>query len=167
MGFSSKVNIMHNGKVKARNQGGVATEQEPASAAAAKPARSRRLLWIMLLLLVGAFGTSYLVFAYLVPRVFGVPRELVGTWQVIDGDMKGATLEFRWYGAGSATMIKQGKKEVAQSSVLVRGKRIFMTYKNPMGQEDTVIQTIVKLTDDELVIRDQDQITYNLIRIGD
>jgi hypothetical protein len=30
-----------------------------------------------------------------------------------------------------------------------------------------VIQTIVKLTDEELVIRDQDQATYHLIRIGD
>jgi hypothetical protein len=43
-----------------------------------------------------------------------------------------------------------------------------MTSKSPAsGLDETVIQTIVKLTDDELVIRDQDQVTYNVIRISD
>ena len=65
-------------------------------------------------------------------------------------------------------MFKQGKKEVAESSVRVRGKLIFMTYKAAgSGQEDTVIQTILSLTEDELVIRDQDQTTYKMIRIRD
>ena len=156
---------MTNGKVQDREQNQVATEQRPAPQTAAKPARNLRVVWVMLLLLVGAFGVSFVVFRYVLPRV---PRELVGTWQVVEGDMKGATLEFGPFGSGSATMFKQGKREVAESSVRVRGKRIFMTYKaSGSGQEDTVIQTILKLSDDELVIRDQDQTTYKMIRIGD
>jgi uncharacterized protein (TIGR03066 family) len=162
------VNIMNNGKVLDKEQKPAAAEQPAAAPAAPKPARNVRvvLVSVMLLLFLGAFGLTYIVSLYVLPRV---PRELVGTWQVVEGDMKGATLEFSPLGSGSATMFnKQGKKEVAESSVRVRGKRIFMTYKAPgTGQEDKVIQTIVKLTDDELVIRDQDQTTYKMIRISD
>jgi hypothetical protein len=141
------------------NETSVTTQPAPTT----KPKRNRRLLWFMLVLLVGASIASFVVFRFILPSV---PRELVGTWQVIDGEMKGATLEFRWYGVGYAA--KRGEKEVAESSVRVRGKRIFMTYKTATpGVEDTVIQTIVKLTGDELIIRDQDQITYHLIRIRD
>ncbi len=129
------------------------------------PTRARRrLLWIMLLLLAGATVASFIVFRYVLPKV---PRELVGTWQVVDGDMKGATLDFRWYGTGYATMYKHGKKETAESSVRIRGKRIYMTYTGAGGEEDVVIQTILKLSDDELVIRDQDNATYNLVKIRD
>jgi uncharacterized protein (TIGR03066 family) len=127
--------------------------------------RKRRVTAFLLLLLVGSAVASFVLFRYVFASV---PRELVGTWQVVDGELKGATLEFRWYGTGYATMYKDGKKEVAEATVSVRGKRIHMTYKNSTpGMADTVIQTIVKLTDDELVIRDQDQATYHLIRIGD
>src|SRR5262249_10054330 len=108
---------------------------------------------------------SFVLFRYVIPSV---PPELVGTWQVVDGKLKGWTLEFRPFGTGYATMFKDGKKEVDEWSVRVRGKRIHMTYRGPaLGAEETVIQTIVKLTDDELVIRDQDQATYHLIRIAD
>ena len=163
MVFSFTVDIMHNGKVQEREQGQVATEQSPTPEVGPKPARNRRILWVMLLLLVGSAGVSFALFRYVLPRI---PRELVGTWQVVDGNMKGATLEFGWLGTGSATMYKHGKKEVAQSSVRVRGNRIFMTYKDAVtGLDDTVIQTIVKLSDDELVFRDQDEVTYRLTRI--
>ncbi len=157
---------MNNGKVQEREKEQVAIEKQPAMHASVKPARTLRVVLVMLLLLVSAFGVSFYLFRYVLPHV---PRELVGTWQVVEGKMKGATLEFGPFGSGSATMFnKQGKKETAQSSVRVRGKRIFMTYKAAdSGQEDTVIQTIVKLTDDELVIRDQDQMTYAMVRIRD
>lgn len=156
---------MNNGKVQEREQSKGTSEQQPAPQATAKPARIIVLVvLVMLLLLFGSFGVSFYLFRYVLPRV---PRELVGTWRVVEGDMKGATLQFGPFGSGSATMFnKQGKRETAESSVRVRGKRIFMTYKaSGSGEEDTVIQTIVKLTDDELVIRDQDQVTYHMIRI--
>jgi uncharacterized protein (TIGR03066 family) len=145
--------------------GRIATHQPAAPPSAARPVRRWRMLGLMLLLLVGSTVVSFVVFRYIAPRV---PPELVGTWRVVDGDMKGATLEFRWYGTGYATMVKQGKQETAESSVRVRGKRIYMTYQGPRpNDEDTVIQTILTLTDDELVIRDQDEITYRLVRTSD
>jgi hypothetical protein len=142
-------------------------EQPPrAPGARARRRRRRRLLWFLLILLVGSSVLSYVAFRFILPSV---PRQLVGTWEVVDGDLKGATLEFTWYGTGSATMFKDGKKEVAESSVRVRGKRIYMTYQNTkiLGGEETVIQTIVKLTDDELIIRDQDEVVYHLVKIRD
>jgi hypothetical protein len=127
--------------------------------------RNVRVIAVMLVLLLGATGVSFALFRYVLPSV---PRELVGTWQVMDGSMKGATLEFRWYGAGIATMYKNGKKGVDESSVRVRGNRIYMTFKDHMtGMDDTVIQTILKLSGDELILRDQDDITYHLVRIRD
>jgi uncharacterized protein (TIGR03066 family) len=151
------INIQTNGRVE--------TQQPAAPAAPAKSKRKVRMLWVMLLLLAGSTAVSFVVFRYVAPRV---PRELVGTWQVVDGDMKGATLDFRWYGTGYATMVKDGRKENAESSVRVRGKRIYMTYQGKMPREgETVIQTILTLTDDELVIRDQDEITYHLVRTRD
>jgi uncharacterized protein (TIGR03066 family) len=148
-----------------QTNGRVATQQLAPSATHAKRRRGLRTLWLMFLLLVGSTAVSFVTFRYLAPRV---PRELVGTWQVVDGEMKGATLDFRWYGTGYATMVKQGKKETAESSVRVRGKRIYMTYSGKLPREDdTVIQTILTLTDDELVIRDQDEVTYHLVRIRD
>ena len=132
---------------------------------AAPPKPNWRLLGFLLLFLATGFVLSFLLFRYVLARV---PRELVGTWQVSEGNLKGATLEFRWYGTGVATRYKNGKKEATDSSVRVRGKRIYMTSPNPVtGEEDTVIQTVVQLTDDELVIRDQDDVTYHLIRIRD
>jgi uncharacterized protein (TIGR03066 family) len=145
--------------------GRVAISQPVASTSPARPGRRWRILGLMLLLLVGSTVVSFVVFRYVAPRV---PPELVGTWRVVDGDMKGATLEFRWYGTGYATKVKQGKIETAESSVRVRGKRIYMTYQGQRPhEEDTVIQTILTLTDDELVIRDQDEITYHLVRTSD
>jgi uncharacterized protein (TIGR03066 family) len=152
-------------KGKDRDPSEVATEEPAAPRPTGKPSWNRRLLWYMLFLLAGSAVVSFVVFRYVVARV---PRELVGTWQVTDGAEKGATLEFRWYGTGIAAKVKNGKKEVRESSVRVRGKRIFMTYEGQMeGQEETDILTMLKLTDDELVVRDQDDITYNLIRIRD
>jgi uncharacterized protein (TIGR03066 family) len=134
--------------------------QQPAA-----PARNWRPLRFLLLLLVGSAVISFVVFRYVAPRI---PRELVGTWQVTDGDLKGATLEFRWYGTGIAGKANQGKMEFLESSVRVRGKRIVMTYTGlKAGMDETVIQTILKLTDDELVIRDEDEHVYHLVRIRD
>src|SRR5262245_42490681 len=122
------------------------TAQQPAAlGATTKPKRNRRLLRTMLALLIAATVVSFVVFRFVLPSV---PRALVGTWQVVDGQMKGATLEFRPFGTGYAAVTKGAKKEVDECSVRVRGKRIFMTYKRPEpGMEETVIQTIVKLTD--------------------
>ena len=150
------------------NETQIAAQQPASSGTAAKPKRNRRLLWFLLLLLVGSAVLSFVVFRFIVPKITGVPRELVGTWQVTEGDFKGATFECRWTGTAVFTMDNQGKKEADESSIRVRGKRIFLTHKNNLtGKEEVLIQTILLLTDDELVFRDQDQRVYQMIRIRD
>jgi hypothetical protein len=134
----------------------------------AKPKKNRRLLWLMLLLLVGAAAVSFVVFRFIVPKFTGVPRELVGTWQVMEGDFKGATFECRWTGTAIFARHIQGKTETDESSIRVRGKRFFLTHKNNLtGKEETLVQTILLLTDDELVFRDEVQRVYKMIRIRD
>jgi uncharacterized protein (TIGR03066 family) len=130
--------------------------------AAAAPKR-RWALWLCLLLcLVGSSAASYVVFKYIV--VPSVPLELVGTWQVTHGPMQGATLEFRDNGTAVAVKHEGGKRLTTHSAVEVKGKRIFLTTRDASGEE-TVVQRIVKLTDDELVIRDEDQLTYSMRRV--
>jgi hypothetical protein len=159
------MNIMHNSKDRDPSQ---VTTQPAAAPTTAKPGRSRRLLWVMLVLLLGSAVASFVIFRYVLPRFYGVPRELVGTWQVTEGPFKGATFECGWSGNAVFTVHKQGKMESTNSVVRVRGKRMFLTTKDPAtGNEETLIQMILKLTDDELVFRDQDEVTYQLIRIGD
>jgi hypothetical protein len=37
---------------------------------------------------------------------------------------------------------------------------------NKSGKEDTVVQTILKLSANELVIRDEDNIEYHMVRVS-
>jgi uncharacterized protein (TIGR03066 family) len=130
-----------------------------------KPAARNWCLWgFLLLCLAGSTLASFVIFKYLAPTI---PHELIGTWQVADGPLKGATLEFRWYGTAIATATdKQGKKEITDSSVMVEGKSIFLTTADGVtGKQETVVQTILKLTKDELVFRDEDRRTYALTRV--
>lgn len=158
---------MNNGKEEGRSE--EPRQMSDAPSRGVKPRRgSRHLLWFLLLLLLGSAVVSFVVFRYVVPSLTGVPRDLVGTWQVVEGDKKGATFECRWNGTAVFTVFEHGKKGSEEFSLRVRGKRIFLTSKNDMtGNDQTLIQTILKLTDDELVFRDQDQAVYNMIRIRD
>jgi hypothetical protein len=127
--------------------------------AATKPARRhRRFVFLLLVLcLLGSGAASFVLFRYIAPRT---PQELVGTWQVIDGELMGATLEFGPYGTAVAIANKQGQMETTKSSVKVEGKKIYLS-----SADGTFIQTIVKLTDDELVIRDPDRRIYRMVRV--
>src|SRR5947209_4217818 len=134
---------------------GAAAQRAAGPQRANKPNR-RRLGLVLLLCLVASSVVSFLVFKYLI--VGGIPRELVGTWQVTQGPLRGATLEFRADGTAAAVMNRRGKKETTNSSVEVKGKTVLLTTKDETtGKEDTVTQTIVTLIDDELVLRDEDQ----------
>jgi uncharacterized protein (TIGR03066 family) len=123
----------------------------------------------MLLCLVGSAAVSFVAFKYVVPRLVGadIPPELVGTWQVQDGDLQGATLEFTWYGTATAVLYKNGKKETTNSSARLVGKVLFLTTKGAgRGAEETVAQTVLRLTPEELVIRDEDRHVYRMKRVG-
>ena len=134
-----------------------------------KQSKAKRRLWLFLLLcLVGSTAASFIIFKYIAPTVIApsIPSELVGTWQVTDGTLKGATLEFTWHGTAIATSEKNGIKDETNSAVKLEGKRIFLTTQDSRTRKaDTVVQTIVNLSENELVIRDEDKNTYNMTRV--
>jgi len=146
-----------------------AQQDEPGESPVALPApqtkpTGKRRLWIFLLLcLAGSTLVSFVIFKYIAPTI---PHELIGTWQVTDGPLKDSTLEFRWYGAAIARENVKGKIEEATQSVKVVGNKMLLTSRDEVtGKEDTVSQTILTLTDDELVLRDEDHRTYSMKRI--
>ena len=144
-----------------------AEEQHSAIETVVPESRGKRRLWplglLLLVCLGGSFGVSFFFFREVAPSI---PRELVGTWQVTEGDLKGATLEFNWYGTAIATQYTNGKKGTLESSVKMEGKTILLTAHDPVtGRQETLSQTILKLTDDELVIRDQDKHVYRMVKV--
>jgi uncharacterized protein (TIGR03066 family) len=132
---------------------------------AGKPAGSggnRRLWLIMALCLVGSTVVSFAIFKYIASSI---PQELVGTWKVTEGGLRGATLEFRADGTATAILTRQGKKEATHSSVKVVGNTIYLTDRDERGKQETVMQTIVSLEQDKLVIRDEDGNVYRMRRV--
>jgi hypothetical protein len=139
----------------------------PAPPAAVPAPKQKRRWWLglfLLLCLVGSATLSYLVFSHVGESV---PRELAGIWQVTEGPLQGATLEFRRDGTVVASKSERGTRSISKSSARVDGKKIFLTSRDDLsGQEDTVVQVIVRLTEDELIIRDMDKHIYRMKRVG-
>jgi uncharacterized protein (TIGR03066 family) len=150
------------------SQGEAGQEQPEAPQAGGTSLMPKRRVWLVVLFLLvclaGSTVVSFFFFRYVVPTI---PQELAGTWQVVEGGLKGSTLEFRMDGTAIATHFELGQKQILMQSVKVEGNKIFLTSKDDLtGKDETVIQTIVKLTDDELVIRDEDRRTYRMTRVG-
>src|SRR5258708_20570606 len=95
-----------------------------------------------------------------------IPPELVGTWQVMDGPMQGATLEFSWHGSARAVLYKEGKKQITNSSAELKGKVLFLTTRDAAtGKDEVLTQTVLQMTQDELVFRDEDHQVYRMKRV--
>jgi uncharacterized protein (TIGR03066 family) len=151
-----------------QSQGGPAALNVAASPVADKPVKQRRRRWplalFLLLCLVGSAVISYAVFVNVGENV---PPELAGLWQVTDGPLQGATLEFRRDGTVVATKMEHGTKSTTTSSAKIDGKKIYLTSKDDVsGKDDTVVQTIVRLNAEELIIRDMDKHIYRMKRVG-
>jgi uncharacterized protein (TIGR03066 family) len=156
----------HSRRHRRSSQGEITGQQTAAPEVGDKPSAQRTPLWLVLLLcLAGSSVASFVVFKLLI--VPSMLPELVGTWEVIDGPLRGATLEFRQDGTALAVRHKQGKKETTHSTARVEGKTLLLTTRDDEtpGKEETVTQTIVELTADELVLRDEDLVTYHLKRV--
>jgi uncharacterized protein (TIGR03066 family) len=124
---------------------------------------SSRLWLILILCLFGSTGASFVFFKFIVPKV---PPELVGTWQITAGPQQGWTLEVHRDGAAAAVRYERGQKIVTDYRAKVEGKTMWLTTRDEKsGKEDTSTHTIVELNADELVIRDEDQKTYQMKRI--
>jgi hypothetical protein len=144
-------------------------QADGASPATVRPSWWQGRAWLVwLLCLLGATAASYVGFKYVAPLLFAptVPQELIGTWEVTEGGLKGATLEFTWYGTSTAILNNKGKPEITKSSVQVIGKSIMLTSKTEAGLPERYTQTILQLTPDELVIRDEDGHVYRMKRVG-
>jgi len=134
-----------------------------APTAPAKPFGPGRRVWLILLAcLAGAAVVSFILFRFVFPPV---PADLVGNWQVTEGPLRGATLEIHANGTAVASVDKQGKKLVSRSTVKVEENRLFLTTQDSKtGEQETVVQTILNLSDNELVIRDEDKLVYRMRR---
>jgi hypothetical protein len=144
-------------------------DQAGGQAPAAQPGWWVGRTWLVLLLcLLGSAAASYVGFKYVAPLLFAptVPHELLGTWEVTEGGLKGATLEFTWWGTSTAILNNKGKPEITRSTVQVIGKSIRLTSTNAAGVPERYTQTILQLTPDELVIRDEDGHVYRMKRVA-
>ena len=126
--------------------------------------QNRRTWLILFLCLAGSTALSYAIFKYVVVQV---PPELVGTWEVKAGPLRGWSLEFRPDATAVATRVERGQKIFTDYVVKVEGKTMWLTsWDEKTGKDETVTQTILELTAEELVIRDEDQRTYQMKRVG-
>ena len=84
-----------------------------------------------------------------------LPAELVGKWVVQGGEQDGATFDFYRSGAMVGRINLRGKEGIVNAGVRVEGKTLFSSTTNPhSGKEETRQQTIVKLDDTSLILRD-------------
>jgi hypothetical protein len=158
--------VARNGRSERRHVGG---QNSAAVQPAEQPGRWKGRTWLVLLLcLVGSTAASFVAFKYVAPFLFAptVPHELIGTWEVTEGGLKGATLEFTWYGTSTAILNTKGKPEITKSTVRVVGRTIILTSKSESGVPERYTQTILQLTPDELVIRDEDSHVYKMKRVA-
>jgi hypothetical protein len=90
----------------------------------------------------------------------------VGFWEVKDGPLQGATLDIRANGTATASVYKskEGKTLISKSTIRVEDNRLYLTTEDKTGRE-TVVQTILELTQNELVIRDEDKQVYKMRRV--
>src|SRR5690242_7903093 len=111
----------HSRRHRRTSKGEVAELQAAVPETNITPPRWRPRLWLVLLLcLAGSSLVSFVVFKHLIEPT--VPPELVGSWEVTAGPMRGATLDFHSDGTAEAVMYKQGRKATTHSTARVEGK---------------------------------------------
>jgi uncharacterized protein (TIGR03066 family) len=138
----------------------------PTAGAAKRPAGSRRWLptWAVVLLAVALAGAgTYALLEYVI--LSKVPPELVGRWRVVGGQMSGATFEFRRNGTMIGRMIVDGKENLLEGKARSDGKILRTTTTNPYtGKAETGTQTIVTLTQTQLITQDSNGTTVTMER---
>jgi uncharacterized protein (TIGR03066 family) len=142
-----------------------ALSREPA-ATAVRPRKSRwwRRLLMVVCCFLGAGLLTFLLFEYLIPGK--VPSALVGKWLVQGGEQAGVTLEFGRHGAFQATASVGGQVGGFKGRVEVDGEKLHIFSVNPQtGEEEAKTHVIEKLTDTELILRDQRGVSSMLTRV--
>jgi len=122
------------------------------------PQQAQKRSWLrwavpLLCLLISAGGTFALFEFVILSRL---PRAMLGKWLVIEGEMEGATAEFSRKGTTIWKVNMKGKEAIIKGRVEVDEKTMRITTTNPMTNEPvTDTQTILTLTENQLVIEDQ------------
>lgn len=141
-------------------------QRQPTQTQAKEPVKQRSWMYTSLLVacfLVGGVGTLYVFDNYVWAKV---PAEMVGKWGVDGGPQDGATLVFSRDGTLVATVNVNGKKGIIQSQVRVNGKKLTITSTHPITNEQKMqTQWIEKLTDRELILKDESGVTFKMVRL--
>src|SRR5262245_39224123 len=112
------------------------------------------MLFAFLIAIAVVAGGSFALFNYLLPS--RIPEEMVGEWRVVGGDLSGMTLEFERNGRMTGRSVLKGIEREMEGEAHVTGTTLRTTTKNPLtGKSATGIQTIISLTETELVTEDQ------------
>jgi uncharacterized protein (TIGR03066 family) len=95
-----------------------------------------------------------------------VPHAILGKWVVIEGELKGGTLEFRRDGTMIGKVNMKGKEGTIKATVEVEGETMRITSINPYtNRSETDVQTIRTLEDDRFVIEDRKGTTLIMERL--
>jgi hypothetical protein len=129
----------------------------PSGAPGPVPSAAPRWLprWAVALLCVAvSAAATFALFEYVI--LSKIPRAMLGKWVVVEGPMEGATLEFFRDGTMIGRVDTPENKGVIEARVRSDGNTLWSTTKHPMtGQEETAEQTIVSLTETEIVLEDR------------
>ena len=112
--------------------------------------------WVVLGIgLLLAAGASWAVMEFVVWN--NLPRELVGTGEVVQGppEFKEAVFEFHRSGKMVGRLNDNGNLRIMNADVRVEGDKIHITTRHPRTNEEHVsVQIIRKLSDRELEVGD-------------
>ena len=94
-----------------------------------------------------------------------LPDEIVGTWQVKDGEMNGTRMIFHRDGAFTSIVTIDGRDISIEARVALHDKTLRFTIVNGLtGKQETKTQTIRSLTETEMIV-DEGGATSRLVRV--
>lgn len=132
------------------------------------PANGKPIAWlgrwaVIALIVVATAGGSWALLEYVVWAKLSYP--LVGKWVVEGGDQDGATFEFYRNGSMVGRVNVGGREGVIDARVRIEGDKLLTTTRNPMtGLAETRPQTIRVLTENNLVLVDEQQSILRMVR---
>src|ERR1039457_2618563 len=128
---------------------------------------SSSLRWVVLGIgLLLAAGAAWAVMEFVVWN--NLPRELVGTWEVVHGppEYKDAVFEFHRSGKMVGRLNDNGNLRIMNAEVRVEEDKLFITTRHRRtGEENVSVQTVRKLTDRELEVADERGRVIKMARI--
>jgi uncharacterized protein (TIGR03066 family) len=135
---------------------------------APQPAGGTTVPWRKLVLMAAAVAVvaaaSFAAFAFVLPGK--VPRELVGRWRVVGGEMDGTVFEFQHNGTMTGRKSQGVQEWLIEGTAEVTGDTLRTTTTRPNSRKaETGTQTIITLTDTEFVTEDASGARVTMTRV--